>query len=179
MNWLTAMAITLATLPLAAAQQSESFQLEGGVVNAGGRPSAGATAVSARFHVTLDAIGEAAAAPAVDGGGVLSDTGFTSGYRPPGEATQLRFTTKTDLAWSGDRSATNYRLYRELLSGLPSLSYGACLQTDLPSPAAFDPDLPVPGTGFFYLATIANRLDEEGTKGSASDGTIRAGTACP
>jgi hypothetical protein len=43
-----------------------------------------------------------------------------------------------------------------------------------------DPDVPSVTTGYFYLVTADNRLDEEGTKGFRSNGTERGNPApCP
>lgn len=166
--------------PWAAAQQSPSYRVEGGSLNAGGRPSGGITASSASFHISLDSIGEAVVAPtALSNASLRVDGGLAPGYLPPREIRDLRFTDPSVLVWTGDRAAGTFRLYRDLISSLSSLGYGTCLVSGLTSPTATDTATPLPGSGFFYLATVANRLGEEGPKGAASDGTPRLGSPCP
>ncbi|MFN7967230.1 MAG: hypothetical protein U0V87_16220 [Acidobacteriota bacterium] len=163
----------------AAAQQSAGFKIEGSVVNAGGRPEAGVTASSAAFKITLDVVGIGAATSGLSGGGFRSDVGFANLYPPALEVRTLRFVNDDQLVWDAERSVGSYNLYRDLLANLSALGYGACLQQQLTTPSATDTQRPVPGSGFFYLATAVNRLDEEGTKGRRSNGADRGGVVCP
>jgi len=61
--------------------------------------------------------------------------------------------------------------------------YGTCEQQDLKTTTATDSSIPTAGNTLFYLVTVKNRLQEEGTKGSRSDGTERLGATdlpvCP
>jgi hypothetical protein len=107
------------------------------------------------------------------------EVGFVPPYPPPGEVLGLRFSDKQTLQWDPEKSVGDYNLYRDLIGTLPSLGFGACHQQDLVDETATDPSVPAAGQGFFYLATAENRLDEEGSKGSRSDGIERQGTTCP
>jgi hypothetical protein len=164
----------------AMAQSSASYELEEHVLNAGGTPSAAVDPSSASFRITLSSLGEPLAPPGTaTSASYAVDSAFTSAYRPPGEATRLRFDDDVTLRWDPERSVGSYNLYRDSIGNLSGLGYGVCLQQDLPDARATDSD-PVPsGDGFFYLATAVNRLDEEGTKGFQGDGTERAGAVCP
>jgi hypothetical protein len=83
------------------------------------------------------------------------------------------------LSWDPERSVGDYDVYRDLLSSLPG-NFGACLEHDVPAQTAVDVGIPGVGTGYFYLVTAENRLDEEGTKGFRSNGSERLNPApCP
>jgi len=163
----------------ALAQQSASFKLEEHVFNAGGHPEAGAVLTSAGFKITLDAIGEDVMAASLTSASFHMGGGFGPAYPPPREITGLRFTDKTTLVWDPEKSVGVYNFYRDLISNLAGLGFGNCQQQDLVAATAMDADAVPLNDGFFYLATAENRLDEEGTKGSRSNGTERMGTACP
>jgi len=170
--------VMVCALP-AMAQQSTNFKVESAVFNAAGHPAEGMTLSSASFRVTLDAIGDAVAGPALSSGSFVAHAGLVAIYPPPGEVDGLIFVDATTLQWNAERSAGSYNLYRASISGLAGLQYGACLQTGLATPGATDTD-PVPSAdGFFYLVTVANRLDEQGSKGFHSDSSERPGTVCP
>lgn len=170
--------LLLAALP-AAAQQSPSFKLTDAVFNAGGHPSNGTVLTSANFKLSLDSIGEGIAGTGLGSTSFAMDASFGACYPPAGEVVDLRFADPTTLVWSPEKSTGAYNLYRDLLSDLAGGGYGSCLQQDLPDETTTDTD-PVPlDDGFFYLATAVNRLGEEGTKGSDSGGTPRAGGVCP
>ena len=77
------------------------------------------------------------------------------------------------LQWNPEKSTGRYNLYRDLISGLAGLGYGACEQQALPDETTTDPDTPLVATGYFYLVTAENLLTEEGTKGFHSDGSRR------
>jgi hypothetical protein len=162
------------------AQQSTNFKISDHTFNAGGHPDAGAVLTSATYRITFDVIGDGTV------GSNLSSTSFRMGgsfaacYAPPGEVPGLSFTGPGTLVWQLEPSAIRYNLYRDLVSNVVGSGYGSCEQYDLPDGTTTDTD-PVPaGDGFFYLVTADNRLDEEGTKGRASDGSERPNSAsCP
>lgn len=163
------------------AQQSASFDLEEHVLNSGGSPVAGtgSTLSSASFRVKLSSLGEGLLGPALSSASFRVDSGFAQGLRPPREVAGLVFTGPSTLEWDADLAAGTYNLYRDLQSNLAGLGFGQCEQQGLTGTTATDGD-PVPaGDGFFYLVTVENRLDEEGSKGSQSDGSERTGNVCP
>lgn len=164
----------------ALAQESANFKLEERVFNAGGHPSAGVVFASGSYRVTLDSIGEGLALRGLTGASFGMDGGFVAPYPPPGEVVNLRFTDGTTLVWDPERSVGDYNVYRALLDTLSGLAYGDCLEPELPGESAIDLDTPPAETGFFYLVTAENRLDEEGSKGFDSTGAERANPApCP
>jgi hypothetical protein len=161
------------------AQQSAGYRLTEWVLNAGGDPRDAAVLVSASYRITLDAIGEPVSAAGLTSAGYQSDAGFVAAYRPPGEASGLRFATAAGLEWNVEPSAGGYHLYRDGLATLPG-AFGTCAQASIPAPAATDAAAPAAGAGFFYLVTAVNRLGEEGTKGFRSSGAERPNPApCP
>jgi hypothetical protein len=168
-------------LPGAAlAQSSASYRLEEHVFNSGGHPSGAGDPASRTFRIPLGAIGDGVAPPLVSGPSFRIEGGFVPAYLPPGEVLNVRFLADHQtLTWDAERSAGRYNLYRDAVPALPGLGYGSCLQQGVPDPAAGDPDLPAPGSGFFYLVTVETRLAEEGTKGFDASGTERGGTLCP
>ena len=161
------------------AQESPSFRLTESVLNAGGRPENGAVATSASFRIELDALGDAVSPVAVLGPSFGHVPGFVSIYPPPGEVTGLVFDDDVTLRWNPERSAGSYNLYRAALDSLAALGYGGCEQTSIAGASTFDADAVPSGQGFFYLVTVENRLEEEGTKGYRSDGIERGGVVCP
>ena len=165
----------------ALAQQSASFELDEHTLNGGGHPSAGTVPASAGFRITQGSIGDPVVAHGMAGGSFRVDASFLSAYPPPWEVTGLGFAAnKQDLFWQSERSRGTYSLYRGSLGSLSGLGYGTCLQQDIASESTNDLDTPPGGDGFFYLVTVENRLGEEGTKGTRSDGTTeRQGTRCP
>jgi hypothetical protein len=71
-----------------------------------------------------------------------------------------------------------YDVYRGPTGRLPG-TFGSCLASNLVGTTYNDPVAPGSGV-FFYLVTGENRLGEEGTKGTQSNGTVRtAAPACP
>jgi len=179
---LSLLTIALAvTISVAHAQQSTSFKLDEHVLNSGGTPvsGTGSTLSSASFRIRLSSLGEGLIGAALSSASFRVDSGLTQGLLPPGETGGLIFTSKDTLEWNAHLSAGTYNLYRDLHSNLTGLGFGQCEQQILAGNGATDVD-PVPeGDAFFYLVTVANRLGEEGTKGSRSDGTERLGNACP
>jgi hypothetical protein len=161
------------------AQQSASFKLDEHVLNAGGHPSGGVVMESTSYRVTLDALGESVGQAGMTSASFHMDAGFTLAYPPPGEVTDLLFTGVEAITWSAERSAGFYDLYRDDTSD----GYGTCEQQNLQTTTATDSSIPTAGNTLFYLVTVKNRLQEEGTKGSRSDGTERLGATdlpvCP
>ncbi len=173
------LSLTLAS-PLVVAQTSTSYQLDEHVFNSGGAPLGGTPVSSASYSLSLVAIGDAvggSSTPSSASYGVSS--GFPSAYPAPGEVRGLNFQNSTTLDWNSEHSAGSYNLYRDLLSSISGLGYGNCEQQDIAGPSATDATTPPSGDGYFYLVTVENRLDEEGTKGSASDTSQRFGGVCP
>ena len=171
--------LMLLALASASAQQSVSFQLEEHVFNAGGNPDGGVILTSANFQITLDSIGEGVAMTGLSSASFQMEGSFGSAYPPPGEVSVMRFLDNLTLAWDPERSAGIYNLYRDFASSLPG-AFGMCEQQDLPGATATDtPRPPLVGDAYFYLATVENRLLEEGTKGFQTSETERQGTVCP
>jgi len=171
--------LALALAPAAAsAQTSASFRQTEHVINAGGTPLQGAGPASASYRVKLGAIGESVLGSGASSASYRADGGFVGAYPPPLEATGLRWTSRTALTWSPEKSVGTYNLYRDLLGSVAAA--GTCFQSSLPTNAATDAAKPAAGQGFFYLVTARNRLREEGTKGSRSNGTLRPNASpCP
>lgn len=173
------LSITLVLAAPAPAQESPSYKLREHVWNAGGNPDGGAVLASPSFRVKLDAIGEGVAGAALGSASYHMDGGFVPAYPPPREVLNLRFANKTTLSWDPERSVGDYDVYRDPLGSLPG-SFGVCLQHDIAAQMAVDAGVPGVGSGYFYLVTAENRLDEEGTKGFRSNGTERPNPApCP
>ena len=172
--------LTFAFLSLPAlAQQSANFRLTEHVLNAGGHPSGGVVMASTSYKVTLDALGESVVQGGMTSTSYRMDASFASAYPPPGEVAGLLFTDTQTLSWFAERSAGVYDMYRDDTSA----GYGNCEQKELAETTATDTSTPTAGNSFFYLLTVKNRLREEGTKGSRSDGTERLGATdlpvCP
>ena len=103
--------LTTALAIPAAGQQSASYRLAEHVLNSGGRPLQGATAASASFHVSLDALGEDVNAAGLSSASFSMDGGFTVAYPPPGEVSGLLFPNKQTLVWDPEKSAANPLAY--------------------------------------------------------------------
>jgi hypothetical protein len=174
---LLAFALLLASPALA--QQSENFTLEELTFNASGRPEQGETPASASFELSLDSIGESLGGGSTGSASFSLQLGFVVAYPPPTEVSGIRFVDAQQLIWDPEPSIGSYNLYRGPLIDLSGLGFGACLQQGLTTPGATDADALPPGSGFFYLATADNRLNEEGTKGFQSGGSERNGAVCP
>ena len=178
MRFVVLFLLLLSGLP-AFAQQSASFDLEEGVLNSGGSPTDGVAPASVSFSLSLDALGSAVAIP-LSGGAYTLEGGFVAAYLPPLEVTGLDFVDIDTLSWNPERAAGSYRLYRGELASLSGLGYGSCLLANILPPTAEEASVPASGEGFFYLVTSTNRLYEEGSKGSDSNGVERPNpAACP
>ncbi len=162
-----AMLLCCALLP---AQSSENYQIEQGTFNNGGNPAPILTSDS--YQMTLDSIGDGIAAVGLSSPSYGMDPGFPSAYPPPGEVLDLRFTGATTLVWAPEPAVGSYNLYRGTLSALPG-SYGTREQSGIPGPTTTDATAPGAGQCLIYLVTASNRLSEEGTKGTDSNGDFR------
>ena len=82
------------------------------------------------------------------------------------------------ITWEPEAGAEAYDLYRGDLGSQALLPFAACVPADVPSPYFVDPDLPVPGEGFFYLVSaVVSGIS--GPLGFTSDGIERSvDTAC-
>jgi hypothetical protein len=91
---------------------------------------------------------------------------------------------KTTLSWSSAASGAGAGTVHDLLRGaLDELPVGGgasetCVASGTPDAVATDPELPVMGSGFWYLVRGRNSCGA-GTWGARSDGTQRSSTACP
>lgn len=168
------MSAVLAALGLVLAQSSSSYRLVENVLNAGGPPALGAS-----YRLSLHAIGESVVDNGLSSASYRLDAGFVPLNPPPGEVRAVRWDTKTDLAWNPEKSVGTYSAYKDTLTTFPG-NFGACFATNVPTEGTTDPASPAAGTGWFYLVTAENRLGEEGTKGSRSNGAERGNSApCP
>ena len=79
---------------------------------------------------------------------------------------------RTVASLQGAKNYRSYTVYRGLVSDLP-VSYGTATLSGVVSEGASDPSVPPANTAYFYLVTVSNRLDEEGTKGNDSSGAER------
>lgn len=170
--------VALACLP-ARAQSSASYKLNEQSVNAGGDPRNGIVLVAPSYRVTFDSIGAALAGAAWASTSYRIEAGFPAALAPPGEVGGLGFVSSMMLAWSPERSAQSYAVYRSTVDTL-ELGTGDCFAPSVLGEAAVDDSEPAVGSAYFYLVTSRNRLDEEGTKGFRSDRTERANPdPCP
>jgi hypothetical protein len=151
------------------AQTSASYQLTESAFNAGGNPSPVLT--SSSYQMTLDSVGDSISGGTLSSASYTSATGFPAAYPPPGEVATVLFTDQTTLVWTPEGSTGTYNLYRGLITDLPG-SYGVCkLPANIVGETTTDAETPASGQCYFYLVTAKNRLAEEGTKGSDSEGT--------
>jgi hypothetical protein len=177
---LFALGVLAALATPALAQSSASFQLAESVLNAGGRPSQGASVSSPSFHVTLDAIGDAALGSGLASSSFRMSGGFAAPHRPAGEVQGLTaLADKQSFQWNWEPASTAFDVYRDPLSVLPT-SFGACQAGRVGTNSWSDSGIPAAGVGWFYLVTGENPLGEEGTLGAESSGSERPNTApCP
>ncbi len=167
----------------ALAQTSTNFTLEEYTLNSGGTPSQGVNLTSASFSITLASIGDNVVATGLSSASFEADVGFDAAYPPPGEVAAtcgagepcLVFTDSETLTWPAEPSAGVYNLYRDDTGD----GFGDCEEQDIAGTTTTDSSTPTAGNAFFYLATVENRLGEEGTKGFESDATERLGAVCP
>ncbi len=160
------------------AQTSTNWKVEEYSFNAGGTPSQGVELTSTNFSITLASIGDGVVATGLSSSSFEVDVGFDAAYPPPGEVAAmcgasgepcLVFTDSETLTWPAEPSAGVYTLYRDDISN----GFGDCEEQDIAGTTATDTATPI--TVFFYLATVENRLAEEGTKGFQGNATERLG----
>lgn len=167
-------------LPIAFAQQSVNYSITDSTLDAGGSPRDGTVLASASYQVTLSSLGNFAARRGLQSASNFLDGGFVSGYGPPGEVHGVLWIDSATMEWSAHSAAGDYDVYRDSLSALLGGGYGDCHTHDISSTSVYDPELPSAGSGFFYLVSVENRLDEEGTLGTSSAGDERVPAAeCP
>jgi len=85
-----------------------------------------------------------------------------------GEVTGLQWIDGQTLVWNITPGADEYHVYRDLLSNLSGSGTNECrddLDPFRSDTNLFDPELPAPGTGFFYVVTAESATGEEGTLG--------------
>ncbi len=105
---------------------------------------------------------------------------------PPQEVQNLAFTSDTAFTWDALSGSGTYNVYRIALGTFVDSdadgaadSYGACLDSGLPSNSDSDATAPPDGSGFAYLVTGKNAAGE-GTLGGASSGAARPNLSpCP
>ena len=190
-RWISARIVTVGAVPIVLAiavsggavlaQESPNFTLTEHTFNAGGSTPGGTMLASPNYQITFGSLGDAAAVNFVlNSPSFQMDGGFVASFPPADEVAGLRFTDGQTLVWNPEPSARTYQLYRDLLSALSSLTYGDCEQQNLGEETTIDPEIPPGGEGYFYLLTVRNHLEEEGTKGTDSDGEERPNpVACP
>lgn len=163
--------------PAVFAQESVSYQIKEHTVNAGGVPVEGVVLASASYQMTLGAVGDGVAAPQAGSASYEMGAGFVMPYPPPREVRNLRFTDTQTMEWDAESSTGTYTLFRGDIAALGG-GYGACQQTGLTEPGATEGAQP-PGSAFFYIVAAENLLNEQGSLGTDSTGTPRAGASCP
>jgi hypothetical protein len=176
MKCILAAGIFLFCVAFLPAQTSTNYKLEEFTFNNGGNPSP--VLSSASYSLTLDAVGDALAASGLASSSYGMSSGFSLNFPPPGEVLNLRFTSKTQFGWNLEPSVGKYNTYRGALGSFSG--YGSCLHGGLTSTTDTDAQTPSAGSGYFYLVTAENRLNEEGIKGRTSGGAVEPNPApCP
>lgn len=164
------------------AQTSPSYRGSEYVFNEGGHPEAGVVLHSTSFRMSLDSVGDGLVAPTLQSASYAMDAGFARSYPPPREVQGLLvLSDKATFSWNPEPATGAYDLYRGFVGDLPD-GYGVCRVSDVPGTSTLLSELPEadPGQGFFYIVTAKNRLREEGVKGYASSGSLRANPQpCP
>jgi len=171
--------VVVAAVPCAA-QTSASYKMTEHAFNAAGNPLQGGVPGSASYHMSLDAVGDAALNKELTSTSYRSEGGFVQGFEPAEEVRNIRFKDKTTLSWTPEESIGVYNVYRGYLPDLQYGDAGTCFAPGLAAEQATDTATPTTKAGYFYLVTAENRLAEEGTMGSASSGLERFNdTPCP
>jgi len=165
------MAVALAATLPASGQSSAHYRLAEFSINSGGDPKDGAYAASAHHRVTLDAIGDVAlAASDPHSASHRLSGGIVPAYPPPGEVLRLALhADRMTLSWTPEPSVGSYNVYRGALVAIAPV-FGSCLESRVIAETWSDSERPSAGSGFFYLVTARNRLDEEGPKGYQTSG---------
>lgn len=160
--------LILIAVEIAPAQESASHKLRAPVLNSGGQPLNGSTAVSAGFRMRADAIGESAVSSFGASPSYTLGAGFLQSFPAPGEVDNLRLPDTMTLAWDPEPLADRYRLYRAGPMGSPMgvAPMGACLQSGISGTGTTDPVLPAPGRAYFYFVNAVNVMGVEGPDGA-------------
>lgn len=113
-------------------------------------------------------------------GGSDCDDSDPTVWSVPGETTDLFFSDPTHLEWTPVADLGGHlEEYDTIRSDFANdFSLGNCVETDDPDHIAPDASVPAPSASFFYLVRAGNQCGE-GTLGTDSGGTTRAGPACP
>jgi hypothetical protein len=101
----------------------------------------------------------------------------------PSEATNLTFTDSASLSWSAPVTLGGVGVSYDLLRtpNIRDLFFATdCIVSDSAALDAADPEIPAPGSVYFYLPRAQNGCPgAHGSLGAASDGTLRIGRSCP
>ena len=107
-----------------------------------------------------------------DGDGLaVVDAGVFERENPalvPAEATGLLWSGKDAMIWDADPGARDFHLYRGALADLFYDDFGTCrddLLIGSSSAEMNDPELPLPGAGFYYAVTVEGQRREESSLG--------------
>jgi hypothetical protein len=161
------------------AQESTNFKLKEHIFNQGGHPIQGAVLTTANFKITIGSVGELTDNSQLNSDSFSLEGGFISSFPPPGEVADLHFhSDHQTLTWNPEKSKGSYNLYRDLISSIKP-DYGACKEYGITDETTTDSDDPGVGNGYFYLVTVRNRLNEEGTKGYSSSAERPNDYPCP
>lgn len=157
----------------AVAQQSEGYRLSEYVFCAGGGPRTEGEPGSTGYRISSSMIGQQFGADEVRGSLQVHYPGYQTSWAPPVEVFGLRFDAPASLHWDAAPLADHYHVYRDPLEVLGSGTCGSCQQHTVYGMTTTDVAEPSSGSGFLYLICASNRLGEEGTRGSDSDGVAR------
>jgi hypothetical protein len=162
------------------AQESTSYKLSEHTVNAGGYPKDGEVLHSTSFRMTLSAIGDNLTPTNLSSSNYQINGGLVGSYPPPGEVANLQFTDATTLLWDVEPTRGNYNLYSGDVTQPFDPNYGVCQPPRIPTETTAFAATPALGEALFVLITVDNLIDEEGTKGTRSDGMERPNPVpCP
>jgi hypothetical protein len=89
--------------------------------------------------------------------------GFTDeDYVVPEVATDLRFVSDSEMAWSATAGVPRYNAYRGNFGGAPWAYDHTCFQSNLVEPRVADTSVPGTGWGFYYLISASTDCGEGG-----------------
>jgi hypothetical protein len=120
-----------------------------------------------------------------DGLGIAeSDAGAfeaTNGALAPGEVMNLRWTTKTAIAWDAVTDASQYHAYRDALANRSYAIFGTCADGVIPisGTTATETAIPSAGQGYYYVFTAEDGSGNEGTMGYATGAERSDFSPCP
>ena len=102
---------------------------------------------------------------------VLSGIGMAAAA-PPGEVTGLQIGTSSQITWTAVAGATDYNVYRGLVSWLPRGDGAECHGDEIAGTAFTTAADPPSGEAYFYLVT-SESSGGEGTAGTGTGGAAR------